>query len=105
MERSPDRPIDPPDPHVPGEETDMTKVARRAALALCLSALAILPTVGCGLRAGELEDLLDDLDITINNTVNQVQTRDPRSVPLPEPIMERGDTVVIEQDATVITSV
>ena len=72
----------------------------RYATTLMLSMLSGLVATGCD-GGG---DPLVDIDVQINDTVDRVQTEDPRTVVLPSPITDRGDTVVIS-DADVIVEV
>lgn len=56
----------------------------------------------------DLDDLLDDLEnieININNSVNEVQVRDPRDpgTTLPNGFNNSGDTIIIAPGATIIT--
>lgn len=62
---------------------------------------------GCGFDLGDLlDDLdLDDIELNIDRSVNVVQTVDPRGAPLPPPIVDRGDTIIITDNATVVTDV
>lgn len=69
---------------------------------LAFSALAGLGVGGCG---GEVSDLLANLERRIIGSVDRVQAQDPRTIVLPPPIVNRGDTVVIREEAEVIVSI
>lgn len=64
--------------------------------------LAGLVTMGCDAQIG---DLLADIELQLNTSVDQIQTLDPRTIELPPTIVERGDTIIIEEDVEVIVSV
>jgi len=76
------------------------KQPHRAAVALF--ALVSFVTVGCEVQVG---DLLADIELQLDSSVDQIQTQDPRSVALPPPIVDRGDSVIIEEEVEVIVSV
>lgn len=80
----------------------MINTLRYAGLALMFSTLTCLFPTGCG---GQVGDLLADLDQQLNNAVGQIQTRDPRAIILPQPIVDRGDTIIIQQDVEIIVSI
>jgi hypothetical protein len=85
----------------------MKQNSRRAALALSFAALAGFVTTGCDVQVGEVQvgDLLGDIELQLNSSVDQIQTRDPRAIALPPPIVDRGDTVIIEEEVEIIISV
>jgi len=80
----------------------MRRTSRRAATAFSSAALACLVATGCDVQLG---DLLADIELQLNSSVGRIQTRDPRTIVLPSPIVDRGDTIIIEQDAEIIISV
>jgi len=73
----------------------------------CMMLPACLMIGGCGLDLEELFDELDldDVAINIDRSVNVIQTEDPRNAPLPQQIVDRGDTIIIADNATIITDV
>lgn len=75
---------------------------RRAALAFSLAALVELIVSGCGVQVG---DLLADIELQLNSSVDQFQTRDPRFIALPPPIVDRGDTIIILEEVEIIVSI
>jgi hypothetical protein len=80
----------------------MNRVRQCAAPILAFAALAGLGVTGCG---GQVSDLLANLELRIISAVDRVQTQDPRTVVLPPPIVNRGDTIVIREEAEVIVSI
>lgn len=74
--------------------------------------LVAVATLLVGLVGGcpiDIEDVLDDLEeleLTIDNSVNVIQGDDPRDiVVLPSGFVDRGDTIIIADDADVIVDV
>ena len=60
---------------------------------------------GCGI---DLDDFLDDLEvleITIGDSVNTIQTVDPRSTPLPSGLVDQQETIIIHEDVIIITDI
>lgn len=80
----------------------MNRVRQCAAPILAIAALAGLGVTGCGVQ---VSDLLANLELRIISAVDRVQTQDPRTVALPPPIVNRGDTIVIREEAEVIISI
>jgi len=81
----------------------MNRLSKVAAIASSLVAFAGLLSTGCG--TVDVGDLLAQIDLQLNNAVDRIQTEDPRTVELPPAIVDRGDTVIIEEDVVVIVSV
>lgn len=68
---------------------------------------SLLVTGGCP-SADEIEDILDELDdieIEIDQSVNNVQTIVPDDDDLPDVLIQEGDTIIIADDATIVTDV
>jgi hypothetical protein len=80
----------------------MKQNAHRSAMALSLAALAGLAGTACDIQVG---DLLGDISVQLNGSVDRIQVRDPRTIVLPSPIVDRGDAVVIWDDVEVIVSI
>lgn len=72
-----------------------------AGILLCVSLL--LPG-GCP-DFDDLEDLLEDIELEIDAAVAPIQTQDPRFVPLPQPLVDSGDTVIINNNVTVVNDI
>ena len=58
----------------------------------------------------DLEDIIDELDLDdielrINSNINQLQTSDPRFVDLPPALDSRGDTIIINNNVTIINNI
>jgi hypothetical protein len=58
----------------------------------------------------DLEDIIDELDLDdielrINSNINQLQTSDPRFVNLPPALDSRGDTIIINNNVTIINNI
>lgn len=83
----------------------MKQSFRRVRPALMFCALLAFPGAGCNIDIDELEDLLEDIEININNAVNTIQTDDPRQIALPQPVVDRGNTIIINQTVNVIVDV
>jgi hypothetical protein len=61
---------------------------------------------GCPVDFGDVLDDLEDLELTIDQSVNIIQEEDPREVVvLPADFDDRGDTIIIADDADVIVDV
>lgn len=61
---------------------------------------------GCPIDFGDVLDELEDLELTIDRSVNIIQEDDPRDVViLPADFYDRGDTIIIADDADVIVDV
>ena len=61
---------------------------------------------GCPIDFGDMLDELEDLELTIDRSVNIIQEDDPRDVViLPADFYDRGDTIIIADDADVIVDV
>ncbi len=73
-----------------------------AVRAISVIALAGLLAAGCGVQLG---DPLAVIELQLNSSVERIQTRDPHTIALPSPIVDRGDVVIIEDDAEVIVSI
>ncbi len=73
-------------------------------VALLFAAAATLSVGGCPEEI-ELEDILEDLEINIGGHVDRVQTVDPRFAPPPVGLVERGDTIIIEENTTIIVDI
>ena len=70
-----------------------------------LTMSAFLVAGGC---PDEIEDVLDDLEeieIEIDQSVNTVQTDIPDNNDLPDVLIDEGDTIIISQEATVVTDI
>jgi len=85
----------------------MNRPAIRFARALSFAALIGLTSIGCNIDVGDIDvgDLLAELDVELNNSVDDIQTVDPREIELPPPIVNRGDTIIIEQEVEVIVNI
>lgn len=78
-----------------------------AKLGLGFLALASMTSSGC-LSGDDLEDILDELDdieFRIGNEVDIIQTEDPRFINLPPPLIDSGDTIIINNDVTIINDI
>lgn len=71
-------------------------------LASAVAALGLCVVTGCDVQVG---GLLADIELQLNGSVERIQTEDPRTIVLPAPIVDRGDTIIINDDAVVIISV
>jgi len=80
----------------------MKQISRRAALVLSFATLAGFVATGCDVQVG---DLLADIELQLDGSVDQIQTRDPRTIVLPQPIVDRGDSIIIEEEVEIIISV
>jgi hypothetical protein len=72
-----------------------------------LAVTALLGAGGCP-DADEIEDILDELDeieIEIEQNVNNVQTVVPVVDDLPDDVIVEGDTIIIADDAVVVTDI
>ena len=79
----------------------MKQPTRRSAIAISLAALAGLAGTGCDVQVG---DLLADIELQLNSSVDRIQVSDPRTIVLPPSIVDRGDAVVIWDEVEVIVS-
>lgn len=72
-----------------------------------LAIVALHPLLsGCGNLAEIIDELdLDDIEIEINEAVGVIQTEDPRTVVLPAEAIAAGDTVIINNDVTIINNI
>lgn len=57
---------------------------------------------GCPLDGDNIEDIIEDIADALDNEIGIFQTQDPRFISLPQPIRDRGDTVIINNNVTVI---
>jgi len=73
-----------------------------AMLASAVAALGVCVITACDVQIG---DVLASIDRQLANSVDRIQTRDPRVIVLPPPIVDRGDTIIISDHADVIISV
>ncbi len=64
-----------------------------------------LGATGCDINIGDLLDDLEELELTINQAVTVVQQEDPRTATLPGGAVARGDTIIINNNVTVINDV
>lgn len=80
----------------------MRQTTHRTALVRPFAFLVCVIATGCDVQVG---DLLADIELQLNSSVGRIQTRDPRTIVLPPPIAERGDTVIIEAEAEIIVSI
>lgn len=80
----------------------MEQDSRLARLAFAVVALGACVVMGCGVQVG---DLLAGIELQLTGSVDRIQTRDPRAIVLPPPIVDRGDTIIISDNADVIISV
>lgn len=72
-------------------------------LTLAVAAVALLaPSVGC---VDELEDVLSDIEFKIFNEVDTLQRDDPRDIILPAGAVDAGNTVVINNNVTVVNNI
>ncbi len=78
----------------------MLKESRFRFAAVCCAMLLTVLTAGCRTDLAELLDELDDLEIIIDNSVNQVQVIDPRTTTVPG-----GNTIVLRDEAVFIDDV
>jgi hypothetical protein len=69
-----------------------------------LACSAILGTGGCP-NVGDVLDELENIEINIDQSVNTVQTVVPNDNDLPDVLVDDGDTIVIADDATIVTDV
>ncbi len=85
----------------------MKPFIHHAAITLSFAALVGLAPIGCGVQVDgvQIGDLLADIDLQLNSSVDRIQTRDPRTIVLPPTIVDRGDTILIEEDVDIIISV
>lgn len=74
----------------------------RAALRFAFVVLTCLVASGCDSQIG---DLLADVELRLFDSIDRIQTRDPRTVILPQPIVNRGDTIIIRDEVEVIVSI
>lgn len=71
-------------------------------------AMAAVLGFGMGGCPDEIEDILDDLEeieINVDNSVNSVQTDIVTDDELPDDLIDEGDTIIIADDATIITDI
>lgn len=71
-------------------------------VALLLSGLSL---TGCGLDLEEILDELEELELTIDQSVDIIQQIDPRNLVPPQDFVDRGDTVIIDNSVDVIVDV
>jgi hypothetical protein len=64
--------------------------------------LAGFAATGCDVR---FDDLLSNIELRLANSVDRLQSRDPRTIVLPPPIVDRGDTIIIQQNVEIIVSI
>lgn len=76
---------------------------RRGTLVVALTA-SLTCLCGC---PDEVDIDIDDDDVfgRLLGAVDIVQTRSPREIVLPQPIVDQGDTIIINNEVTVITNV
>lgn len=60
---------------------------------------------GCPVDIEDVLDELDDLELNLNRTVNVIQQEDPRDVVLPVGLEDRGNTIIINNNVTVVNNV
>lgn len=71
-----------------------------------LAGVATLLVVLVGGCPTDFEDVLQNLELTIDNSVGVIQTDDPRDiVVLPDEFDDRGDTIIIDDSADVIADI
>lgn len=74
-----------------------------------LAGVAVLLTgimAGCPINFEDVLDELEELELTIDRSVNIIQQEDPREVVvLPGDFYDRGDTIIIADDADVIVDI
>lgn len=74
--------------------------------AWCVGALALNLGAVSGCGTGEaIADILDELDLEIDNSVDVIQTEDPRFVTVPAGFEDTGDTIIIDNSVTIIEDV
>lgn len=76
-----------------------------------LATIAAIPlcTGGCP-SSDDIEDILDELDLDdielkIESNVNEIQVEDPRFIQLPDELDNRGDTIIINNNVTIINDI
>ncbi len=81
---------------------------RTAGRWLVLACLLPMPLGGCGLEGDDIEDIIDELDeidLRIGSRVDTIQVVDPRGATLPPVLVERGDTVIIQEEVIIVDDV
>ncbi|MCG3128083.1 MAG: hypothetical protein CHACPFDD_02957 [Phycisphaerae bacterium] len=79
------------------------RIFRAGRMALALAAIFTAPA-GC-IDADELEDLIDEVGDELEDLFDEIQESDPRLILLPDEAVDRGNTVIIQQDVEIITVV
>lgn len=76
-------------------------------LAFCFMAVAVPMGTGCNTNLADLLDELDldDIEITINNSINRPQDVDPRFATLPSDFGPRGNTIIIADEVNFVDDV
>lgn len=70
------------------------------------TACTLVSLAGCvDLSGDDLEDILDELGDLFDREFSVIQAVDPRTVVLPAPLVDRGQTVVIQNNVTIINDV
>lgn len=85
----------------------MSALSRRFIVAWVALAGLLVPLTGC---PGDLADILDELDLEdielrITSNVAPLQQQDPRLIVLPQPVLDRGDTVIINNNVVIVNDV
>ncbi|MGE3181981.1 MAG: hypothetical protein AB7N71_10140 [Phycisphaerae bacterium] len=78
-----------------------SRVSKFAGVLMAASSMAFLMG-GCPLDGDNIEDIIEDIADALDNEIGIFQSRDPRIVTLPQPIVDRGDTVIINNNVTII---
>jgi len=83
----------------------MTRRKTISKWSLAIGLVACLAAAGCNFDFEEVLDELEELELTIDRSVNIIQDDDPRTVILPDAFYDRGDTIIIGDDVDVIVDV
>lgn len=84
----------------------MHRPSPRSSWIVAATIAVFLPVAGC-VEIGELDDLLEDIEIKIFNSLesDRLQDRDPRTIVVPDALADRGDTIIINNNVVVVNNI
>ena len=80
----------------------MNRLKRSVQLQFCAMGVFTAALAGCDLSAEDIADILEEIEITINAEVDNIQDEDPRDIDLPDVFDGTSNTIIINEEVTVI---